>query len=101
MKNHLSKVLCAIIMISIVSCGGKKETPPAEGTIKIGNTEKLQIKNSKFDGIVKEGTVEVSYDAMQNFMSADMETGVYKFTDDADEVESLGTGKVVLRSFHP
>ncbi len=96
MKRLKTFLFFSFIAFIFISCNGKKKTNSNSDNITIGNENKIQIANSTFTGKVKEGTVEVSLDAMQHFISANMETGVYQFSKDAKEIKSISPGKIAM-----
>ncbi len=85
-------LLCVVLLL--VSCGGdKKKSNGLSNTHIIPKTETLKATP-------KENTDAVPASVMQALENYNPETGTYTFSGNADEVENLQVGKVVLFETH-
>jgi hypothetical protein len=94
-KTDVKRLLGAILFVFLLpSCGdnGAKENSNSEHFIK--------PKKEIFETIPKENTEVVSGKVMRSLKSYDTKTGTYVFKDDAEGIEDLKPGTVVLFETH-
>ena len=88
-----STAVLSLVLI-LFSCGGDKN--------KSHSSSKNHIipKTQTLKATPKENTTSISASVIANLENYDAETGTYTFSDDADEVEDLEVGTVVLFEGH-
>ncbi|MEZ4859566.1 MAG: hypothetical protein R2781_12260 [Flavobacteriaceae bacterium] len=93
-NTFLKKGTLLCILLVLISCGGDKNKP--SGAVKAH----IVPKTETLKATPKENTEAVSGEVMQELESYDATKGTYVFSSNADQVEDLTPGKVVLFETH-
>ncbi|PKA84576.1 hypothetical protein ATE92_2773 [Ulvibacter sp. MAR_2010_11] len=92
--SRIPLLLFSILLLLLTACGDNNSDKP-ESFEKF-----LKPKTETFEATTQENTAAVSASVIKSLDSYDAKTGTYVFSDNADEVEDLKPGTVVLFETH-
>ena len=91
--KSVSLVFVFLLVSLMVSCGGNDNKSDSDKSTDNSVTSTYNVKYSDNTKIINKKTVK-------KLISSDKESGVYKFTKDADAIKSLNPGEVVIFAGH-
>ena len=91
--TSIAAISVSLLLLLLISCGGGDKK---DGTNANGN----KLDSYTYDVKYSDNTKIVSAKTVEKLISADKKSGIYKFSADAEEVETLKPGEVVIFAGH-